>query len=89
MFVLVQISKGKAALPIWKINPTNFYDNSRYTGNDTLTSGSFGIYDVDAIPNYPSNAGIKTLANIKLTSITFSKGSAKKSVNDGTITIPK
>jgi predicted small secreted protein len=84
-----QISNGKVSLPMW-VQANSYF---RYSGNDSFTYTDTDIIRV-TISDSDSNmavlihngySGPKTLALIGFSSITFSRGNATKSVNDGVI----
>jgi predicted small secreted protein len=75
---LVQISNGKASIPMWKYNEyTGFV--SRYEGNDAFTqqdNNALAIYNGATMES-------ESLAVIRFISVTFSNGGSTKSANDG------
>jgi hypothetical protein len=78
----VQISNGRVSLPMWIVNSSN-NSVSKYSGNDTFTqSDRFGV----GITNTATlTEESEQLAGIHFTSVTFSKGSATKSADNGLI----
>ena len=79
---LVQISNGRASIPLWLYNESN-NSVSRYSGNDTFTQNDrIGV----AITNTATlTEESEQLAEIYFTSITFSNGNATKSADNGLI----
>jgi uncharacterized repeat protein (TIGR02543 family) len=74
----VQIANGKVNLPMWILSWDD-YSLSKYSGNDNIEYIGVFIFDTPIITdeNLPLRAVI-------FSSITFSKGTAVKSWNDGT-----
>jgi hypothetical protein len=80
---LVQISNGRASLPMWIVNEAGSI--SRYSGNDTFTisqNDRFGVLILEKATLTEE----EPIASVYFTgSLVFSNGSATKSANDGTI----
>jgi hypothetical protein len=80
---LVQISNGKASIPLWIFNEST-NSVTRYSGNDTFTQDDrWGVAMFNTSTLTDESEGI---AGIYFTgSIIFNKGGAEKSVNTGTV----
>ena len=84
---LVQISNGRANLPMWRASQitSQGYTFVRYYGNGTAAGGDSGFFILNS-PVATSNTGGDALASIVFSSgITFSNGGATVSTNDGTL----
>jgi hypothetical protein len=80
---LVQISNGKASLPVWIFNESSG-SVSKYSGNDTFTQDD--RWGVAILEQAAFTGEEEPIAGIGFTgSLTFSNGSAEKSANSGTV----
>jgi hypothetical protein len=74
------ISNGRVSLPLWKVVTGG--NNIRYQGNETLYDFSIGIYNSSTPIMFRDR-----LADIEFKKVTFKKGNATLSFNDGELDI--
>jgi len=78
---LVQIANGKVSLPLWSFSD---FGLSRYSGNDTFTSANEDMATVVIFNTATyTEESEEPLAGTSFPSVTFKKGNATKSWNDG------
>jgi hypothetical protein len=79
---LVQISNGRASIPLWLYNESN-NSVSRYSGNDTFTQNDrvgIGIFNTATLTEESEQ-----IAGVYFPTVVFSNGGVTKSANDGYI----